>query len=163
MITKATYAGSSNTMCTIEPSMEIVPSNDQWVTEWVDAGNTIFPYVPLPQTADEARNEKHTELRQNAIDASLEPVVAIGFMWNGGEESRDRMLAKANHMESQGIATSQSWDINNIMHAVSDIDVRLISNAITENVELVGHHYREKKNEYLACGDDVACINAVVW
>ena len=163
MITKATYAGSSNTICTIEPSMAIVPADDPQVTEWENAGNTIFPYVPPAQTADEARTEKHNELRNNAIAASEEPVNAIGFKWNSGEESRDRMNAKATYMESDNINEGQIWDIDNNLHLVSAQDVRIISNAISAEIEAVGLNYRIKKNEYLACGDNIACINEVTW
>lgn len=137
-----------NTMTDIDPGDHQI---------WDEGSNS---WIPDPEYV---REQKHSELRQNALDASLDPVLAAGFMWNGGEESRDRMNAKASHMESQGIAESQSWDIDNVMHAVSVTDVRAIANAITENVELVGHHYREKKNEYLACGDDILCINSVEW
>lgn len=120
-------------------------------------------YENPPQTAEQARTKKHDKLRINAVEASKEPVAAIGSMWNGGEDSRTRMNDKATYMEQAGVTEGISWDIANIEHTISDVEARTISNAITEQIESVGLHYRRKKNEYLACGDDTECINAVVW
>lgn len=163
MITKATYAGSSNTMCTIEPSMAIVPANDPQVTEWVNAGNTIFPYEPPSQTADEARTAKLSELKSTYEEQSVVSVGSAGFVWNGGEASAHRINGKAETMLHMSTPLGSIYDVDNIPHEMSAQSIKDIAADISVSYELVFTKYQVDKNEVQTCGDNIICINAVTW
>lgn len=134
MITKATYAGSSNTMCLVEPSMSIVPADDPQVTEWVDAGNTIFPYVAAPEAPPSQK-----QIRDDALQA-LTYDFGDGRVMQTRPQDETNIRVAIDLMVRENISTKLWTMVDNVKYPVTDIELetayhagQLAASAIWDN------------------------------
>ena len=100
MITNATYVGASNTMVFIEPDNKNVKADNPELVEWVNAGNTINPYV---EPMGDNKEVKYAEIYAYA-DSLIEAQEGTFFTkGKSAGRNKDRLLKQQNKRNNKKI------------------------------------------------------------
>ena len=100
MITNATYAGSSNTLVYIEPDNINVLVANEAVIEWVNAGNTVNPYI---EPMGDNKVAKYAEIYAYA-DSLIEAQEATFFPQGGNTaRNKERLTREQNRRNNKKI------------------------------------------------------------
>lgn len=90
---------------------DIVPENQVAITEY-QANLIRFPPKPL----SEIKTEKLAEIRVDYDSATLEPVEALGFVWDGGFDSAIKLDAAMRLSQAAGAPGVRFYDTSNVGH-----------------------------------------------
>lgn len=162
-ITKATYAGSGNTLCIIEPSNRMVSVDDSELQQWVLDGGVVSPFVETEMLAAEAQQLKISALNTAFHINSNTDVVSGGNTYTGGISSALAIKGVADLNEFRLRPNAGIHDTDNVKHEMMVVEMKEVAADIGDAYNDAYETHQAKLKEVDACGDDIACINAVVW
>ena len=165
MVTQVTYANAEQNTLRVEPEGWSMPwPSNTWhreaVQDWLDAGNTIAPYV---KPVSEVRAEKLSELSAAFNAEASADVVTPHGTFSGGSESAMTVNGKA---ETVGHRGNPNGTIHTLGHVAVTLNVNQMKDVAADISEAYNTVYDKLQTKLLAidtCGEDSACINSVVW
>lgn len=164
MVTQVTYNDPQNQTVYVEPEGWHMPyPSATWhmeaVQAWIDAGNTIAPYVkPLPQ----AKQEKAEEMSRAYGLQSSQPVTTAHGVFAGGAVSGLKINAQSDLASHVGSPTAKIWDVGHNAVSLNPAQLKDVAAAVGQAEEAAYSKLQDKLKAIEACTDE-ACVNAITW